>query len=167
MSTEAPAAGTPTVVGKKAGARDAAHWASTWHRGLFLMACAAAVRREFDRSVRAWNWRAMGPSVEGPGPATPLQQEVLARVEDLVASAAPPSDAPSEEAALRELLRGHSVYEPVSAVNMAPYRPGELSLPSCLRQAPLITEVCATVRGSTWRERVSVCFDRGLVCSSC
>ena len=44
---------------------------------------------------------------------------------------------------MRELLRGHSVYEPVSAVNVVPYRPGELSLPTCLRQAPLITEVCS------------------------
>ena len=156
MTTEVPAAGTPTTVGKKAGARDAAHWVSTWHRDLFPLpvlpetGCTGSgrhvrrqVRRELNRSVRALNWRAVGHSVEGPGPPTPLQEEVLARVEDLVVSAAPPSDAPSEEAALRELLRGHSVYEPVSAVNVVPYRPGELSLPGCLRQAPLITEVCS------------------------
>ena len=81
-------------------------------------------------------WRAEATT---PGP---MQAEVLARARELVLGSSPPSDAPSEEAALRELLRGHSLYDSEAAVNLAPYRPGQVSLPTDLRRAPRLEDVC-------------------------
>ena len=59
-----------------------------------------------------------------------MQAEVTARIRRLIYGQPPPADAPSEEAALKELLRGRSIYEPTAASSLAPYRPGMVSGPA-------------------------------------
>ena len=60
----------------------------------------------------------------------------------LVRSRPPPSDAPSSEAALRELLRGRSVYDETSSnVTLAPFRLEQVSLPQAAGQSPELREI--------------------------
>ena len=83
-----------------------------------------------------------------------MQLEVLARIRRLVLELRPGADAPSPEAALRELLSGRSLYEVESAVNLAPYQPGRVSLPTDLAGAPRLLDVAPPAAQFFWQGKV-------------
>ena len=113
--------------------------------------------REHNEAVLCLNWMACGRWTSSPSPPDAMQAEVTARIRRLVHEQPPPVDAPSEEAALKELLRGRSIYEPTAAASLAPYQPGMVSLPNDLSSAPDLLALCPDHARFSWRATVSAC----------
>ena len=71
-----------------------------------------------------------------------MQRDIIEYVEGLAASWEPLGSVPKPEAALKELLRGRSVYEiDFPEQNLASYQPSLLSLPSSVEGCPRLEEV--------------------------
>ena len=99
------------------------------------------IREEQRETIAALNWMHTGDFDAQPaGAMSALQVEVLERVESMVELAGDLGDQchlPSQEAALRELLRGQDGYaEPSVPASLAPFKLELISLPQDLRGAP-------------------------------
>ena len=98
-----------------------------------------------NRCLRALNWlagcRGGTPPLPAEGPSQ-LQAEVAARVHQRVLLNRPPPMAPTAEGALKQLLKGRSVYEAGAPLtNLASFVIGKVSLPSDTASAPRIESV--------------------------
>jgi len=73
---------------------------------------------------------------------TAVQSEVVARIEHLVSDRVRPADAPSPEAAFRELLRGKALYgTDLADTNLAPYQFEIMSLPDDVNSSPDLVDL--------------------------
>ena len=116
--------------------------ARAWNLRLPTRAARRARIRDFflGEEIAALNWMHVGDFDAPPTAFHPLHEEVLRRLEDMVGQA----DAldfhdhlPSQEAALKELLRGRDGYaEPSTPASLAPYNLELVSLPADLCDAP-------------------------------
>ena len=105
-----------------------------------------AVAREREHCVHALNWMAGCPtrSSRGDTAATVekigrVQERMLCRIAEGVDERRPCAECPSEEAALKELLRGRgSGYTGAAsaAMNLAPFQSGLVSLPAEVSGSP-------------------------------
>ncbi|CAK0893340.1 unnamed protein product, partial [Prorocentrum cordatum] len=90
-----------------------------------------------NEAVDALNWLAGcrgGPAYFDPDP---MQFEVLERICELASRRYPGPDAPSERAAVRRLLRGHTPYDGAGCLTrVAPFRKGLVSLPETVEGCP-------------------------------
>ena len=111
---------------------------------------AAAVRGHLNDALRGLNWLE-GFGFKGSAPRSPqssntFHADVVARLEACIKANRPAADAPSGEAALRELLRGHGAYSSVSDGGnaLAPFKQDSVALPSRgdTEGSPFVEEVC-------------------------
>ena len=101
-----------------------------------------AVLRETNKTVKSLNWMHGHRHGSGSYEATGDQSHVLARVWGLHSSRRPPADAPCEEAALKKLLKGRSIYcTDLAGRNIATFRPGAVSLPDHIHDARALDEL--------------------------
>ena len=142
-----------------------AHWPSRGPRELFPLpkfamplgkpGCCRSVRKRWDRIRRrvgdvndvigSLNWMA-GCSDEMPWrPASPMQQEVLDRLDGLVSDQQPKGVLPSPEEALRALLHGSAPYDwrPANET-LASYQAELVSIPDSVHDCPFLTQVVPT-----------------------
>ena len=101
-----------------------------------------AVVRETNAAIRGLSWLAGFPS-STVGPAkTVMREAVRARFRTLVERQPPALDAPGQEAALRELLKGASLYdEHRSSTTLAPFNSDLVSCPDKLERCKLVSEL--------------------------
>ena len=106
------------------------------------------VARDCREAVESLNWYA-GCSLASPfregfskGVATPMQEDVLDRVESAVRRQGPASSADTPAAALSAMLKGRgSMYEgTASGVNLAAYQADRVAFPESLVGAPILAE---------------------------
>ena len=102
---------------------------------------ARRLHEEMNEAVLSLNWlQGFGFSAPPAGRLSPLQLDSLERIRNLASAASDLGDlarAPTQEAALRDLLHGKTEYfEPSSPVSLAPYNLELISLPASLVDAP-------------------------------
>ena len=99
----------------------------------------------YNEATKGLNWLAgftENSSVSWPG--NRVQADVAARVEELVHSGSRPCDAPSQETALRELLKGRSLYDGQDGdTSLASFKLNLVALPRKdeVEGSPLISSV--------------------------
>ena len=116
-------------------------------------------QRQVTETLTALNWMAgYAGATEAPCEPDPLQKEVIVRVEGLVRDQEPTERPPAPEAALKELLKGRSLYEGGPAARLLP----PTSRSSCrsrrtLAVARVLMTFCRKRLATTWRRIMSRC----------